>query len=60
MVKDFYPNRRKVHYTLISRNGSTRELYNYSGTRRQSADRQLNAQSDSEGTDAVVDVATDP
>ena len=59
MMKN-YPNRRKVYYTLISRNGTTRELYNYSGTRRQSADRQLNAQSDSEGTDAVVDVVTDP
>ena len=59
MMKN-YPNRRKVYYTLISRNGSTRELYNYSGTKRQSAGRQLDAQSDSEGTDAVVDVATDP
>ena len=50
---------RKVYYTLIIRNGTTRELYNYSGVERQSSNHPLNAGNDSEGTDEVVDLATD-
>ena len=59
MRKNYF-NRRKVYYTLIVSKESPRELYNYSGTKRQSANRQLDAQSDSEGTYAVVDLVTDP
>ena len=58
MVKD-YGHRRKVYYTLISRNGAAHEVYNYSGTERQSSNHQLNAGNDSEGTDEVVDLVTD-
>ena len=59
MMKDI-ANRRRIYYTLITRNGITSELHNYSTTERQSADHQLDAQSDSEGTDAVVDLVADP
>ena len=58
MVKD-YDHRRKVYYTLIVSKESPRELYNYSGTKRQSSNHQLNAGNDSEGTEEVVDLVTD-
>ena len=59
MMKDI-ASRRRIYYTLITRNGTTSELHNYSTTERQSADCPLDAQSDSEGTEAVVDLVTDP
>ena len=58
MRKNYF-NRRKVYYTLIVSKESPRELYNYSGVKRQSSNHPLNAGNDSEGTDEVVDLATD-
>ena len=59
MIKD-YVKRGRVYYTLIVKNGNSHEVYNYSGTKRQPANHQLDAQSAAEGTDAVVDLVTDP
>ena len=59
MMKDYTSRRKIIYYTLIARDGTSHEVYNYSGTKRQSSNHQLNAGNDSEGTEEVVDLVTD-